>query len=227
MRSKKIRKNSVTAVSILLILAFSACGGGKKVENVQTKDTVVVVKPEKTIANLQTAIINESNASAKYKVLALVAEREKLKNVAKMFEAASFAEQLHASSQSVWLSLLKIKLVPEVETPMIQKDIKTNIQIAIQTQTAEFSNVYPSMIEDAKAENQEKAAQSFTFAMEAKKKHVELYAQALKILTEKKNDKTISNQWYVCPRCGCLFNDITEVETCIICGEMKRSFRKF
>jgi len=223
MNSRKIQ-----LLIILSIFVISACGGGNgREENSQIGDLEAVVRPEKTIANLKTAITNESNASAKYKVLALKAEREGYKNIAKMFEAASFAEHAHASFQSVLLNMLSVQFLPETEIPVIHSNMKANIEDIIQTQTMEFSNVYPSMIEDAKAESIDQAILSFTFATEAKKKHVELYEQALVAFAKKNNDKTVSNQWYVCFRCGCLFNDILDVDACTICGEVKGNFRKF
>lgn len=223
MSSKKMQ-----FVLILSVFAFLACGGsGKTKENLSAEENAAAAKPQKTIENLQTAITNESRAGAKYKVLALKAEKEGCKNLAKMFDAASFAEQVPVSFQSVLLNLLSVQFVPEAEIPVIHIGMEANIREAVQTQTAEFSSLYPSMIEDAKAENVEQAILSFTFSMEAKKKNVELYEQALTVFAKKHNDKAVSGQWYVCPQCGCLFTNVSAVDACTVCGEAKGNFRKF
>ena len=51
-----------------------------------------------TAANLRSAFGGESQAHMRYKIWADVAEKEGFCNVASLFEAVSFAEQIHATS---------------------------------------------------------------------------------------------------------------------------------
>ena len=51
-----------------------------------------------TRTDLSAAFAGESQAHMKYKAFADVAERENLPNVARLFRAASFAEQMHATN---------------------------------------------------------------------------------------------------------------------------------
>ena len=51
-----------------------------------------------TEANLQAAFAGESQAHMKYLNFAEKAEKEGLHNVARLFQAASYAEQIHASN---------------------------------------------------------------------------------------------------------------------------------
>ena len=51
-----------------------------------------------TREDLAGAFAGESQAHMKYKAFADVAEREKLPNVARLFRAASYAEQAHATN---------------------------------------------------------------------------------------------------------------------------------
>jgi len=53
---------------------------------------------EMTKANLSAAFAGESQAHMKYLAFADTAEREGFANVARLFRAASFAEQMHATA---------------------------------------------------------------------------------------------------------------------------------
>ena len=57
-------------------------------------------KPTKTIENLKAAIKGETTASAKYKAFAEKARTEGLDTVAKLFDAASQAEGIHAANHT-------------------------------------------------------------------------------------------------------------------------------
>jgi rubrerythrin len=53
---------------------------------------------EMTEANLKAAFAGESQAHVRYLNFAEKARREKLPNIARLFEAAAFSEQVHASN---------------------------------------------------------------------------------------------------------------------------------
>ena len=61
----------------------------------------------------------------------------------------------------------------------INRDISNNLQEAIAGETHEFKNMYPAMIEAAKAEGEKAAVRSFSYANEVEKVHAALYEKAL------------------------------------------------
>ena len=59
---------------------------------------------KKTEENLMAAFAGESQAHMKYKAFGDAAEKEKLANVARLFRANSYAEQVHATNHLKALS---------------------------------------------------------------------------------------------------------------------------
>jgi rubrerythrin len=104
----------------------------------------------KTEQNLAEAFAGESQANRKYLAFAKQAEQEGYKQVAKLFRAAAEAETVHAHSH--------------LRTMAGVKSTVDNLQEAIAGETHEFKNMYPAMIEAAKAEDEKAAVRSFTFA---------------------------------------------------------------
>ena len=137
----------------------------------------------KTEQNLMEAFAGESQANRKYLAFAKQAEREGYKQVAKLFRAAAEAETVHAHSH--------LKTLGGV------KSTADNLQEAINGETHEFKNMYPAMIEAAKAEKEKAAERSFTFANEVEKVHAALYENALSKLEELEE-----TDYYVCSVCG-------------------------
>jgi rubrerythrin len=82
-------------------------------------------KPVKTIENLKTAYNGESTASAKYASFAVKAKEEGFDAIAKMFEATSKAESIHAGNHKKVLE----KLGEKVDAPAIGLfEVKTTME---------------------------------------------------------------------------------------------------
>ena len=95
-----------------------------------------------------------------------------------------------------------------------------NLKEAIGGETHEFTDMYPQMIDEAKAAGFDAAVRSFMFANEVEKIHADLYQKAL--------DNFGSNQavdYYVCKVCG----NTLEGEPhgpCAVCGAGPVAFFK-
>ncbi|MCE5312373.1 MAG: rubrerythrin family protein [Nitrospiraceae bacterium] len=160
----------------------------------------------KTTENLKEAFAGESQANRKYLAFAKKAEQEGFTQVAKLFRAAADAETVHAHAHLRELDGVK--------------STKENLQEAIDGETHEFQNMYPAMIEQAKAEGVKGALRSFEFANTVEKTHAELYKKALQQLG--------SNQevdYYVCQVCGHTAEGEAP-DTCPVCGAKKQMFKK-
>jgi rubrerythrin len=133
---------------------------------------------------LREAFAGESQANRKYLAFAKKADEEGYPQVARMFRAAAAAETVHAHNH-----LAALGAVGSTED---------NLKDAVTGETHEFKNMYPAMIEDAKAENNADAQRSFYYANEVEKVHAALYQGLLDNLG--KEQKEFS--YWVCPVCG-------------------------
>ncbi|MCF0247751.1 MAG: rubrerythrin family protein [Synergistes sp.] len=160
----------------------------------------------KTQENLAAAFAGESQANRKYLMFAEQAEKEGFAGVAKLFRAAAAAEQIHAFA--------------EFKTNGGVGTTAENLKAAIGGETYEFTEMYPPMIEQAKAENNNEAARVFNLANEAEKVHAKLYTEALNDMNGSEAD------YYLCPICGYIHKGET-TSPCPICGAKASVFQKF
>jgi rubrerythrin len=165
---------------------------------------------EMTKGNLQAAFAGESQAHMKYLVFADLAEREGFPNVARLFRAASFSEQMHATAHLRALS---------GSGPTVQ-----NLEAAIGGETFEVNEMYPAYLATAQAQEEKGAIVSMQRALEAEKIHAQLYTRA-KESAEAKKDLDLSAV-FVCEVCGYTIEG-TAPDKCPICGAPAKRFRKF
>lgn len=181
-------------------------------------------KPVKTIENLKAGIKGETTASAKYAAFAEKARAEGLDTVAKLFDAASKAESIHAANHLKVLEGLGEKMEefkPEFEV----KTTAENLQAAIDGESYEVTTMYPQFLADAKAEKVEKAVKSFTWAFDTEKKHQVFYQKALAAVQDNA-ENTLPFEYAVCPVCGNTYDKATIEEKCDFCGTIKDKFIK-
>lgn len=179
-------------------------------------------KPVKTIEDLKAGIKGETTASAKYAAFAQKAREDGNANVAKLFDAASKAESIHAANHKKVLEGLGEKM--EAFTPEFEvKTTAENLKVAIEGETYEVTTMYPQFLADAKAEKVEKAEKSFNWAFETEKKHQQFYTKALEALNATA-ENTLPAEYAVCPVCGNTYDKATLDEKCAICQTSKEKF---
>jgi len=159
-----------------------------------------------TAANLQEAFAGESQANRKYLAYAKQAERDGHPQVAKLFRAVAAAETIHAHAH--------LRAMGGIGSTV------DNLKAAIEGETHEFTDMYPAMIEAAKAEGHKAAARSFTYANEVEKVHAALYREALANL-----DALAETDYHVCAVCGHTVAGAAP-EKCVVCGANARAFEK-
>jgi len=163
----------------------------------------------KTDENLKAAFAGESQANRMYLAFAKKAEEEGLTQIAKLFKAAAEAETVHA--------LNHLRVMGQVKTTV------DNLGTSVSGETYEFKSMYPQMIEDAKAEGNKKAVQSFDYANKVEQIHANLYQKMLEAL---KNNKPVpAADIFVCPVCGNTFEGKTP-DKCPICATPKEKFMR-
>ena len=181
-------------------------------------------KPVKTIANLKEGIKGETTASAKYAAFAQKAREEGNDTIAKLFDAASKAETIHAANHTKVLEKFGEKMEPF--TPQFEvKTTAENLQAAIDGETYEETTMYPGFLSDAETEKAVDAVKSFTWARDTEKKHAEFYKQALAAL-QAGNESTLSFDYEVCPVCGNTYEAGSVDEKCAFCQTSRDQFVK-
>lgn len=163
----------------------------------------------KTTENLQAAFAGESQASRKYTYFAEKADQQDLKQVARLFRAASEAETVHARNH--------LRVLDGI------KSSKENLLEAIGGESYEFTEMYPAFIKQAGSDKESKAEISFDWANKVEKIHHGLFKSFLKKTeaAEPAEDKP----FYVCQNCG----NTVEGEApdkCPVCGAPRKLFKR-
>ncbi len=158
----------------------------------------------KTEKNLKDAFAGESQANRKYLAFAQKAQTEGYPQVAKLFRAAAEAETVHAHTHLRTL-----------------KGVKSTLENLHGGETYEFQSMYPPMIAEAKAEGNEAAVRTFTYANEVEKVHAALYQKAIDNLGKAEADV----DYYVCSVCGYTCEKEAP-EECPVCKAKKKAFMK-
>ncbi|HJJ98632.1 MAG TPA: rubrerythrin family protein [Methanocorpusculum sp.] len=154
------------------------------------------------------AFAGESQANRKYKSFSKAAADEGYEHVAKLFRAASAAEEIHARH------LLRVG--GYIGTTV------ANLEASMAGELHETNEMYPSFIKVAKEEGHQDAFITFEHAMKAEAVHANLYSQALKAVKAGRDFevKTV----YLCPVCGNIEINKTP-DRCPICGIPGSSFK--
>ena len=165
---------------------------------------------KKTEDNVKAAFAGESQAHMKYKAFADAAENEKLTNVARLFRANSYAEQVHATNHLRTLSGIR--------------KTAQNLQVAMDGENYEVKDMYPEFKAAAEAEGEKTAVYWFNAALEAEKVHAGLYKKA-KEAVDRGQDLAYF-PIHVCSVCG--FTVESEApDKCPVCGAAKEKFVKY
>lgn len=159
---------------------------------------------------LKEAFAGESQAHIKYLAFAERAERDGLAHIARLFKAASFAEQVHATAH--------LRTLNGIGTTA------ENLGAAFEGETFEVEEMYAAFIAVAKAQEEAKAERSFQRASDAEKVHADLYARARKAVEVGRD--TEMGPVVVCSVCG--YTAEGEVpDVCPFCGARHEKFMKF
>ena len=179
-------------------------------------------KTARTIKNLKSGIKGEITASSRYAAFAQKAYLEGQTCIARLFEAASRSEAIHAANHKRALKGLgetMVYFIPDYEV----KTTAENLQSAIEGETYEVTTMYPQFINEAATEKKETATNSFTWAFETEKKHQQFYSNALSSL-KAKNVFTLPYGYAVCPICGNTFEKLKVGESCPFCYTRREMF---
>ncbi|HDI00644.1 MAG: rubrerythrin family protein [Candidatus Latescibacterota bacterium] len=163
-----------------------------------------------TEEGLRAAFAGESQAHMRYLIFAQKAEEEGYPNIARLFRAISFAEQVHATNHFRMLGDLGSSA--------------DNLDAAIGGETFEVEEMYPAYDAVAELQGEKEARRSIHYALEAEKIHAAMYSKAKEAVKSGKDLEV--GKIYICSVCG-YTGEGEPPDRCPICGATKDKFRTF
>jgi rubrerythrin len=163
-----------------------------------------------TEENVEGALAGESQAHIKYLAFSEKAAAENLPNVARIFKAASFSEQVHATNHLKTLSGVG--------------GTKDNLAAAAGGESFEVEEMYPADITVAKAQGEKTAETFLSYAMEAEKVHLRIYQAARKAVESGRD--AAPTPIHVCSMCGFTMEGKAP-DKCPVCGSPREKFVTF
>jgi rubrerythrin len=177
---------------------------------------------EMTETNLRSAYGGESQAHMRYMTFAERA-KDKFPNVARLFTAIAFAEQVHANNH--FRNVVTKGAATVVSGALFgSKNTSEDLQAGIDGETFEINEMYPAYLEEAKFQGEKGAETSFRYALEAEKIHKTMYENAKKTVDTGKDIKLGPIQ--ICTVCGHTVEGDAP-DKCPICGAAKNKFKTF
>ena len=165
---------------------------------------------EMTKENLKAALAGESQAHIKYLAYSAQAAKAGKPNIARLFHAIAYAEQVHATNHLKELGGIG--------------DTVSNLQAAIDGENFEVDEMYAAFLAVAELQNERGAKRSMRYAVEAEKIHADMFGDA-KTVAEAGEDMEIG-EVYICPVCG--FTHIGEPpDRCPVCNVKSERFKAF
>jgi rubrerythrin len=164
-----------------------------------------------TEKSLGEAFAGESMAHMKYIIFSEVAESEGYPNIAKLFKAISYAEQVHATNHARNLAYIG--------------KTEENLQTGIDGENFEVDEMYPAYEAIARLQEEKGAQKSIYYAVEAEKIHSAYYQEAKEKVKQGKDFELTSV--HICPVCGYTQIDGDLPVKCPVCGIASEKFKKF
>lgn len=163
-----------------------------------------------TEENVTGALAGESQAHIRYLAFSEKAAAEHLPNVARVFKANSYSEQIHATNH--------LKTLSGIGTT------KDNLAAAVGGENFEVEEMYPAYLAVARDQGERTAETWLNAALQAEKVHRAIY-QAAKKVVESGRDIAFTPV-HVCPICGFTMEGEAP-EKCPVCGTPRDKFVAF
>jgi rubrerythrin len=178
-----------------------------------------------TAGNLHNAHGGESMAHMRYRIWGNIAKQEGYPNVARLFEAISSAETIHATNH---FQELRGEMGDALCASMAVFGIDStsqNLQGGINGETYEITEMYPTYLETARFQGEKGAERSFNYALQSERTHAALFQKAKEAIDSTQADVPLGPV-RICQVCGWTHEgDIPD--RCPICGATRDKFQSF
>lgn len=168
------------------------------------------MKGTKTEKNLMEAFAGESQARNKYTYYASVAKKEGYEQLAAIFLETADNEKEHAK--------LHLKALAGIGSTI------ENLKAAASGENEEWTDMYPRMAREARAEGFEDLAAMFEGIGAIEKAHQERYQQFLKAIEDGSIFKKSAKKSWHCRNCGHIHAGETPPQLCPVCKHPQAYF---
>lgn len=206
-------------LGFFLILLLSGCNNNKSSKESNVKvDTAMF----QTDDNIKYLIFETASANDEYSRFAKRAETEKHNNINKLFIALSKSESIILKNYIDIYKKLGCVYIPSINNIEIKStnDNLNNSSIKIKTYISDF------LLEYIQTANKEKLSNVMGIIMwhyDIENKHYDLINNSIRAISEKK-ENGLPSQFYICPKCGNIFDGNSTPDYCNICSEAKADF---
>lgn len=170
------------------------------------------LKGTKTEANLRSAFAGESQAHTKYLYFASKAKKEGYEQIASLFAETARNEKEHAK---IWFKLLHDGM----------PDTTANLVDAASGENFEWTDMYKTFAEEARAEGFTRIANLFEAVGAIEKEHEERYRRLLANIEEGIVFSRDGEQIWQCSNCGHIVVGKKAPEVCPVCDHPKAYFQ--
>ncbi|MEJ2009190.1 MAG: rubrerythrin family protein [Acidobacteriota bacterium] len=153
----------------------------------------------KTLQNLQTAYNAEANAYVRYLAFAQRAQEEEFGEAASLFRAAACAEHVHLKNLAAVIRKMGAEPAYRIDLPVPRTTWRNLQKSADEREASDRDALYPTFIEEAKAEGNQDAVRAFQYIQTAEVQQAKLFKAAIGNL---KRMTAASHLYYVCNTCG-------------------------
>ncbi len=170
------------------------------------------LKGTKTEANLMAAFAGESQARNKYTYYASKAKKDGYEQIAALFEETANQEKEHAK---MWFKLLTGGVGTTEE----------NLAAAAGGENEEWTDMYPRMAEEARAEGFDRIAKLFEMVAAVEKEHEERYKKMLNNIKEGIVFSRDGDCIWQCRNCGHIHIGKQAPAACPVCAHPQAYFQ--
>jgi len=168
------------------------------------------LKGSKTEKNLREAFAGESQARNKYTYFASVAKKEGYEQIAAFFLETAEQEKTHAK--------LHLRALGGIG------DTLANLKAAAGGEHDEWTDMYPRMAREARAEGFDDVARVFEGIAKIEKAHEERYQALLKNMEDGKVFKKDAKVKWRCRECGFVYEGTDALAKCPVCSHPQAFF---
>ena len=186
---------------------------------------------ENTIKNLAQAFIGESQARNRYTIYSKIAKNEGYEQLAEIFLLTAENEREHAKWLYRMIDELKKKGGEEVgdirvesTVPMVLGNTIENLKEAIAGENYENTEMYPGFASMAEEEGFPEIAARLRAIAVSEKHHEERYKKLLEQIEQQTIFKKDKKVYWVCRKCGYVYEGTEPPERCPSCSHPKNYF---
>lgn len=187
------------------------------------------LKGTQTAINLMKSFAGESQASMRYKYYAKAANKEKLVQIANIFEETARNEDEHAKRFFKFLNkdFDGAKIEIEADFPIHLGDTKTNLVAAAEGEHEEYSDMYPEFAKVAKEEGFDEISKVFTEISEVEEAHEKRFLKLHENIVNNRLYKRDEVVLWKCNNCGYIHEGTEAPTLCPACAHPQGYFELF